>query len=229
MATWAANLYHLYTTLQPPDNLPPGISWLHPQQQAEVLQLVHRFLYNYFNDENSRTLLLGINPGRLGAGQTGINFTAPKQLLHYCGIKHFFKNNTELSAEFIYSVIEQYGGVENFYKHFFIGSVCPLGFIKNGKNINYYDDKQLQAIVEPFIIDHIFQLVSFNTNTATAICIGEKNFTYLSSLNNRYKWFKNLITVPHPRFVMQYKLKQKQLYIEAYITAFATATALQQQ
>jgi hypothetical protein len=47
-------------------------------------------------------------------------------------------------------VINAYGGPAVFYKRFFIGSVCPLGFVKNGKNINYYDDKELQQTVTAF-------------------------------------------------------------------------------
>ena len=38
-----------------------------------------------------------------------------------------------------------------FYANYFIGAVCPLGFMKDGKNINYYDDKKLQQAVTPFI------------------------------------------------------------------------------
>ena len=104
------------------------------------MNVVKAFLQKYFNDVRKRKLILGINPGRFGAGITGVNFTAAKQLTDECGIEHPFSNGSELSAEFIYAMIKAYGGPEKFYNKFFIGSVCPLGFVKAGKNINYYDD-----------------------------------------------------------------------------------------
>jgi len=33
--------------------------------------------------------------------------------------------------------------------------VSPLGFTKNGINLNYYDDKELLLAVAPFITDSI--------------------------------------------------------------------------
>lgn len=182
------------------------------------MDIVQQFLHKYYDDDEQRKLLIGINPGRFGAGVTGVNFTAPKQLFECCGINHPFKNQTELSAEFIYEMINKYGGAEKFYSHFFIGSVCPLGFIQNGKNINYYDDKELLKIVEPFIIRHLKDLVNFNVNRKTCFAIGgEKNFKYLLSLNERFHWFAEIVPLPHPRFIMQYRRKQKQQFIEQYL------------
>jgi hypothetical protein len=88
MDTWAEHLIQFYRTLQPPKTLPSGITWLHPQQNGEVMELASRFFEKFFSDTAPRRLLLGINPGRFGAGITGVNFTAPKQLAQYCGIPH---------------------------------------------------------------------------------------------------------------------------------------------
>ena len=52
------------------------------------MQIVETFFYKFYNDTNPRHLIFGINPGRFGAGTTGINFTAPKQLKEICGIDH---------------------------------------------------------------------------------------------------------------------------------------------
>ena len=90
--------------------------------------------------------MLGINPGRFGAGITGVNFTAPRQLKENCGIDHPWGNSSELSAEFIYEMIAAFGGPAKFYADYFIGAVSPLGYMKDRKNINYYDDKKLQQI-----------------------------------------------------------------------------------
>ncbi|HEV7622401.1 MAG TPA: uracil-DNA glycosylase family protein [Flavisolibacter sp.] len=218
MNTWAQNLVLFYKGLKPSATLPGNVEWLYPQKNPEVLRIAELFFQQYYNDDHQRTLLLGINPGRFGAGVTGINFTAPRQLTDYCGIEHSFKMQSELSAEFIYEVVNQYGGPKLFYANFFIGSISPLGFIKNGKNINYYDDKELLKQTEPFIIQNLEKLISFNVNRDSCFCIGgAKNFKYLSELNEKKQWFKKLIALPHPRFIMQYRRKQKTKYIQEYL------------
>jgi Uracil DNA glycosylase superfamily len=217
-------LIHFYQSLRPPENLPKGIGILFPQKDPQVIELVKKFFTKYFKDDNPRRLLLGINPGRFGAGITGVNFTAPKQLKEVCGIDHHLGLTSELSAEFIYYMIGEYGGVKNFYKDWFIGSVCPLGFIKNGKNINYYDDKKLMEAVTPFIVDCINKQLAIGFNTDKCLCIGgEKNFKFLSGLNNEYKWFKEIVPLPHPRFILQYRRKQKDQYIHQYLSALQFA------
>jgi hypothetical protein len=216
----ADQLIRFYSRLKPPPNLPPGIGVLYPQKNLEVMTLVKKFFKKYFNDTHPRRMMLGINPGRFGAGLTGINFTAPKQLAEKCGMDHHFNLSTELSAEFIYEVIEKYGGVKIFYREWFIGAVCPLGFLKDEKNINYYDDKKLEKAVTPFIIETMQQQLSFGFKTDYCICVGgEKNFKFLSGLNGEYKWFEKIIPLPHPRFIMQYRRKQKDTFIHQYLSA----------
>jgi len=220
MKSWAQDLYEFYSSLKPKQRLPNNVQWLYPQRSEEVMNVVQKFLQKYFNDNNQRTLFLGINPGRFGAGITGVNFTAAKQLTDDCGIDHPFGKGSELSAEFVYTMINAYGGPEKFYSRFFIGSVCPLGFVKDGKNINYYDDKDLQKAVEPFIVQSIEKQLSFPVDRSRCLCIGgEKNFRYLSKLNAEHNWFNEIIPLPHPRFIMQYRRKQVQPFIQLYLDA----------
>src|SRR5215217_6948827 len=103
-------------------------------------------------------------------------------------------------------MIIQYGGPEKFYKDFFITSISPLGFIKNGLNLNYYDDKSLLEKIKPFIVDSIQRQLSLGFKTDMCFCIGEgKNLKFFSSLNAEHQFFKAIIPLPHPRFIMQYK------------------------
>jgi hypothetical protein len=233
-------LIHFYQSLQPPKNLPKGIEILFPQKDPQVIELIKKFFEKYFNDANPRRLMLGINPGRYGAGITGVNFTAPRQLKENCRIDHHLGLTSELSAEFIYDMIGEYGGVKKFYTNWFIGSVCPLGFTASpnlpinrdklsgggsyGKNVNYYDDKELLNAVTPFITDCINKQVAIGFKTDKCLCIGgEKNFKFLSGLNNEYKWFKEIVPLPHPRFILQYRRKQKDQYIHQYLSAMRFA------
>lgn len=223
MHTMADKLINFYGSMIPP-KVPKDVEVLFPQQDPKVIELVKLFFKKYFNDKKKRSLVLGINPGRFGAGITGVNFTAPKQLKENCGIDHHLKLSSELSAEFIYEMINEYGGVQTFYEDWFIGSVCPLGFIKEGKNINYYDDKNLMAAVTPFIIDCINKQVDIGFNTEKCLCIGgEKNYKFLKQLNDKNKWFNEITPLPHPRFILQYRRKQKDKFIHQYLSALRPA------
>ena len=202
--------------------MPRDIEWLHPQKDAQVIKIVEQFFHKFYEDHNQRRLLLGINPGRFGAGVTGVNFTAAKQLEEFCGIRHPFGKGTELSAEFIYDMINAYGGAEKFYGKFFIGSMSPLGFVRHGKNLNYYDDRELMQLVEPFIVKNLDRLTSYHVDRSVAYAIGgEKNFNFLLKLNAIHKWFDEVIPLPHPRFIMQYRRKQKEQFIQQYLQAMA--------
>ena len=227
----AKKLIDFYLSLRPPKNLPKDIEILFPQKDPQVIELIKKFFEKYFNDTKPRRLMLGINPGRYGAGITGVNFTAPRQLKENCRIDHHLGLTSELSAEFIYDMIGEYGGVKKFYTNWFIGSVCPLGFTaspspsKGGvKNINYYDDKKLLKAVTPFIVDCIQKQIAMGFSTDKCLCIGgEKNFKFLSGLNNEYKWFKEIVPLPHPRFILQYRRKQKDQFIHQYLSALQFA------
>ena len=218
MSDIAGKIIEFYSSLRPPSGLPGDVEVLYPQQHENVMKIVRTFFRKFYNDQNSRRLIFGINPGRFGAGTTGINFTAPKQLSSYCNIDHSFKPQTELSAEFIYEVIERYGGVSEFYSEYFITAVCPLGFVRNGKNMNYYDDKGLFSSVKSFIVENISRQLAFS-KIDRCICVGgEKNFSYFLALNEEFNFFKEIIPLPHPRFIMQYRRKQKERFIKEYLS-----------
>jgi hypothetical protein len=224
---WSEHLILYYRNMIPPAGLPPGIELLYPQANPVVMQVVETFYNKFFSDQGKRVIFLGINPGRFGAGVTGVNFTAPRQLSMHCGIGHPFKDQSELSAEFIYDVIEAYGGAGKFYKDCFLGSVSPLGFIKNGKNINYYDDRALIEMLEPFITLQMQRLLSPRLPFGdTCICIGgDKNYRHLYDLNKKNGWFREIKVVPHPRFIMQYRRKFKDQYIREYLEVISALAA----
>ena len=159
-----------------------------------------------------------INPGRFGGGITGIPFTDPVRLKNICGIENTWPLKQELSSLFIYDVINTYGGAEKFYQDFYITAVSPLGFTKHGKNLNYYDDKELQNRIKDFVIDCMNRQLEFGINRKVAFCLGDgKNYKYLSGLNEEKKIFDKIVPLSHPRFIMQYKLKKKDEYILSYL------------
>lgn len=191
---------------------------MNPYKDKYTMGLCDKFYQKYYHDVPSRTLMLGINPGRFGSGTTGISFTDPVKLEKICGIKNTLPKKTELSADFIYRMIEAYGGPKAFYQNYFISSVSPLGFTREGKNLNYYDDKKLQMAVTPFVIDSINRIMKIGINPDKCFCIGEgKNFDFLNKLNEGHHWFGEIIPLPHPRFIMQYRRRKVLTYIERYL------------
>jgi hypothetical protein len=210
--------------------LPAGISIMNPFREDEkIIPVSSAFYKKFYDDTNTRHLILGINPGRFGGGVTGVPFTDSKRLKNECGISYPGKETHEPSSVFVYDVIKAYGGPEAFYQKFYINSICPLGFTatgKNGKevNYNYYDSRELTQAVLDFIIQSIRQQITFGINTDVCFCFGTgKNEKFLRQLNTEQKFFKSIVALEHPRFVMQYKARTKEAYINKYLAAFHRA------
>ena len=198
--------------------LPTGVEIMNPFKEKAPFDLCKKFYEKYYPDNNQRHLILGINPGRFGGGITGIPFTDPVRLQNICGIENNFQKKQELSSVFIYEMINAFGGPETFYAKFYISAISPLGFIKNNKNLNYYDDRALENSIKDFVVECIKRQLEFGISHDVAFCLGEgKNFVYLTKLNSEMNFFKKIVALPHPRFIMQYKLKRKSEYIERYL------------
>lgn len=204
--------------------LPEGVQTLNPFQDKIVLSLCEEFYKKYYNDENIRTLILGINPGRHGGGLTGIPFTDPIKLEQYCGIANPLPKKPELSADFIYRMITAYGGPDIFYRHFHFSSISPLGFTLDGKNLNYYDINALQHALRPFIVDSMKKTLKLGISTSVCYCLGEgTNVKYLHAINKEFGWFETIVPLAHPRFIMQYRRKLLDTYVGEYVEKLKAA------
>lgn len=206
-------------------SLPEGIHIMNPfKENPDILDITQKFYNKFYNDNNKRNLIIGINPGRHGAGLTGIPFTDTVRLSKYCNLELPDAHSYETSSEFMYKMIEEYGGVIKFYSGYFIGAVCPLGFTKIGKggrriNYNYYDNKKLLETVYDFIVKSLKDQISFGLKTDKCYCLGTgKNYKFLISLNDKESLFKEIIPLEHPRYIMQYKRKQVKKYIDKYLS-----------
>ena len=223
MKTFADHILNFLFHLQLPFKLPKDVHVMDVHRDPNIQAACITFYKKFYDDNNPRHLMLGINPGRFGGGVTGIPFTDPIRLEKDCSIKNDFVKKQELSSVFIYAMIEAYGGVEKFYSQFYISAISPLGFIKDGKNLNYYDDKKVKQLIEPFVILCINKQLSWGLHRDICFCIGEgENLKYLHQLNSKHKWFKEIKAVSHPRFIMQFKLKQKNTYIQQYVNALSS-------
>jgi hypothetical protein len=217
--TFAEKIIDFYTNLQIHEKLPDGIQVMNPYKNNAVIEVCKKFYNKYYNDSDGRILILGINPGRFGAGVTGIPFTDPIRLETVCGIENNFDKKPELSSEFIYKMIAKFGSAASFYKHYYIGAVSPLGFIKNGRNFNYYDSKELFRVVKPFIINSLIEQISLGIISKKCFVLGQgKNYDYVKLLNMQLKVFDEIIPLPHPRWIMQYKRKELDEHIVNTVT-----------
>lgn len=99
------------------------------------IKLVQRYYQTFYPTQEKRVVLCGINPGRNGAGKTGIPFIDFKGASHL--LSDIGKNDSEQSAQFILSIINK---IESniFYKNVYMTNISWFGFIKGGRNLNYY-------------------------------------------------------------------------------------------
>ncbi|MCR9287888.1 MAG: DUF4918 family protein [Bacteroidetes bacterium] len=216
--TFANQVLDFHKNLKPNWKLPPDFELLYPYGNAETWAAMTAYYQKFYSNEEPRTFLLGINPGRFGAGVTGVPFTDPIRLQEFCGIENDFKKRQELSSVFVWDFIEALGGAKAFHSKFYISSICPLGFTKGGNNINYYDDKMLQKAVEPYIISNLKTQIEFGCNRHSIIILGQgKNYKYFKKLNEKLGLWKEVLPLPHPRWVMQYRLKRKEEFLNQYV------------
>jgi hypothetical protein len=217
--TFADKAINYFLRLYKPEKSLTGIKLINPYENSEVRSVFSEFYQKYFNDNNERRFVLGINPGRFGGGLTGISFTDPVALKEYCGIENNLGNQKELSSKFIYRMIEKFGGVKKFYSKVFLSALYPFALIKDGKNYNYYDTKELAESLKGVIVESVMSQIEFGAKRDFVIILGKKNADYFSTLNKEYSFFKKIIVLEHPRYIMQYKLKKIGYYISKYLKA----------
>ncbi len=194
------------------------------KNKEKIKKITNTFYKKYYNDNNKRYLILGSSPARKGTATTGIPFEDANHLYKETGIKidNFYINKT--SSDFLYDVMEQYGGCEKFYSDFFMNFVCPLGIVniskkENEVNSNYYENKKLKNALYNFIVDSLKRYIDFGIDTSVCFCIGSgENFKFLTKINEQYKFFDKIIALEHPRFIMQYNSKNRDKYLSKYVT-----------
>lgn len=224
--TVAQRIIQFYQHIQPPTGLPSRVVTLNPYKDEKACQLADSFYRKFYSDQQERYALLGINPGRFGGGVTGVPFTDPIRLEEDCGIPNDLDKKPELSSRFIYDVIQAYSGPEAFYGKFYFSAISPLGFVQDNKNLNYYDIPNWRDLFESYAVARIKEQFDLPINRNVVFCIGQgKNLQFLEYLNKKHKLFQTITTVPHPRWVMQYRLKRKEEFVAAYLQTLEQHTS----
>lgn len=222
--TFAERAFKFYKSLEFRNHLPPDVEVMNPYRNLNVRNYTKSFLFKFFSDKRKRILVFGINPGRFGAGVTGVTFTDPVALEKFCDIPNHLPKKRELSSEFVYEFIRQWGGPKKFYRNFFLTAISPLGFLKDGRNFNFYDHPNLLRDTKLFIVSSIKSQLAFGASSGAAIVLGTGKIKQVfNELNSEYKFFKNIYSVEHPRFIMQYRRKKLEIYLQKYRQTFAQA------
>lgn len=227
--TFADNVIDFNRHLCYSGNLPEYFRVINPYlDNPETMAVMQQFYHKFYNDSIQRRFIIGINPSRHGAGVTGVPFTDTKRLESVCGIKMQSAHTHEVSSVFMYDMISEFGGVNVFYKQFYINSPFPLAIVRqttDGKwlNANYYDDPALFEMVKDFMILSLKKHISMGLDTSEVFVLGKKNAVFIQKLNKEAKLFGSLKILEHPRYIQQYKSKEKQIYIDKYIVTLNNA------
>ena len=207
------------STFPQPQALPPGIAAQNPFVAPDVQALAQRFTNKFYADRHPRVALLGINPGRLGMGRTGVAFTDPSALREICGIANDLpRGRPELSTQFVYRVVEALGGPTAFYRHFFLSSIYPLVLLNHGLNHNYYDSPALLNTLWPDLQRSLRQQAEdFGLRRDVAVSLGRRNGEFLIKLNKEQHLFDKIVVLDHPRYLMQYRRRDLNTNVAKYV------------
>ena len=219
MPSPALHLPYFLSSFAPPAALPPGIEARNPFGEPAVHALAQRFADKFYAADQPRVALLGINPGRLGMGRTGVAFTDPVALREICGIANDLPpGRPELSTQFVYRVVEALGGPAEFYRHFFLSSLYPLVLLNNGLNHNYYDSPALAKALWPDLQRSLRQQVAdFGLRRDVAVSLGRRNGEFLTKLNQELGLFDKIVVLDHPRYLMQYRRRDLDANVAKYV------------
>ncbi len=118
LSTFGDRAFKFYASLELPYKLPQDVAILNPYSTPRMRDYVRSFLVKYFSDNRKRVLVFGINPGRFGAGITGVTFSDPIALEIVCGVLNDLPKKRELSSVFIYEFSKLWGGPRSFIEIF---------------------------------------------------------------------------------------------------------------
>jgi hypothetical protein len=142
------------------------------------------------------------------------------RLAEDCGIHHDLSGGRELSSDFVYRMIAAYGGVREFCSRFYMTALSPVGYVRDGKNLNYYDVKGLTERLDGWMAGAMERQIAAGTDRRVAFSMGMgENFKRLEAFNGRHGFFDRVEPLPHPRWVMQYRRKRLDEFIGVYLDA----------
>jgi uracil-DNA glycosylase len=126
------------------------------------------FHKKYVQPNSPKIVMCGINPGRKGAGISGIPFIDTNSLSKM--LPDISNLKSEKSAKFFFSIVEELG-INEFYKNVHVTNMSWFGFYKldKGTNLNY---NSLPIEIQNVLIDKFVEEMDF-INPDVIIPIGD--------------------------------------------------------
>ena len=71
------------------------------------------------------------------------------------------------------------------------------------------------------MLESLQRQLAFGIRRDACFCFGMgKNAAFIEKLNDRYGFFEKIVPLEHPRYIAQYKWKERREYINKYISLF---------
>lgn len=170
------------------------------------------FWEKFYGEDAPRIMICGINPGRLGAGKTGIPFLDYESLSQL--IPGVERQDSEKSARFFFQVVKRFGA-EAFFKNFYVTNFSSVGYLRGGTNFNYPELPQaaLETVERNF-------LEEFETVRPThVISLGRE--VHRSLLRLLPSGIDCSLRLPHPSWIATYRSCEIDHWVGNYHDALA--------
>lgn len=174
---------------------------------------IDAFCQLFYSDAVPRVMICGTNPGRFGAGMTGIPF------LDYMSLSQIIpgidRQDSEKSASFFFQVVRRFG-VDLFFRTFYVSNFSSVGYLKDGKNLNYYDlPPAALAIVERNFLSEVEAI-----NPTHVISLGEAVQRSVKKLLPAS--VDCSLRLPHPSWVTTYRVNDMGRWVARYLEVLET-------
>jgi len=169
-------------------------------------QVMSAFWHRFYSGDLPRQVICGLNPGRLGAGLTGVPFTDFQTLARW--MPQIERQDTEPSAQFFAKVVDAIG-VESFFQRFYVTNISAVGYVKDGRNLNYHD---LPAEALEFVGRRFVEEME-NVRPLRIIALGRQVERSIKKLLPEV----SVTYLPHPAWVSTYRKSSQQDWIDLYL------------
>ena len=72
-------------------------------------------------------------------------------------------------------------------------------------------------MLREFMIESLRKHLSLGLDASKVYVLGKKNADFLKKINHEAKLFGEMVVLEHPRYIQQYKSKEKEFYIDKYL------------
>ena len=172
--------------------------------------VMENFWATFYPEGPPPQVICGLNPGRHGAGLTGVPFRDFKTLSKW--MQGINRQDAEPSAQFFAKVVEAVG-VEAFFKRFYVTNISAVGYVRDGKNLNYHDLPEVALRV----VERNFMEEMASVQPTRIIALGKHPYATVGKLLSSS--VGDIAYLPHPSWIMTYRRREADDWLGRYIDA----------